>query len=265
MGSFNASNFVFNDIPSETYGLQIYNFGDSAPFNGIGSSNISVISQRVLRKAKPYYLGRTQEPVLEFELTFGSENSISAMERDIISSWLFGVSTYKKLYILQDDLNGAYFNCFMTNPQAVYIGNLNYAFTCTVLCDSPFAYSPVRTTSGSYTDGEVNDDFTIYNYSSDDEYLYPELTFKLQSIGNSFTLTNTTDDNRQFIFTAISPSEEITMDNDLQTLTSSTGLLRLGTFNKSWLRLLPKKNAMNLQGGVESFTITYRDRLKIGG
>ena len=266
MGSFNALDFVFDDISSHTYGLRIYNFGDSSPFHGTGSSDVNIISQRVLRKAKPYFLGRSQEPSLEFELTFGTENSISGMDRDIISAWLFGRAEYKKLYIIQPDLNGAYFNCFMTKPQPIYIGNLNYAFSCTVVCDSPFAYSPLKTVSGSFTGGGVVDhDVDVYNYSSDDDYLYPIITFGLNAVGDSFSLTNITDSSREFLFEDLQPNEEITVDNDLQTITSSTGDLRLSNFNKNWLRFLPKKNSLNISSGIGTFEITYRERWKIGG
>ena len=266
MASFYASDFEFDGISSHTYNLQIYNFGDSSLFKGKGSSDVEIISQRVLRKSKPYFLGRTEEPVLSFPLTFGSEDLISGMDRDVISDWLFGRDGYKKLYILEDDLGGAYFNCFLTNPKPIYIGNTNFAFTCTVICDSPYAYSPLKTTSGSFLDGTTtNISFDIYNYSSEDNYLYPDITFSTNDIGDSFSLVNETDSDRDFLFSGINPNEEIVVNNDLQIITSDTGSLRLSYFNKNWLRLLPKKNSFVLSGGIGSYEITFTERLKIGG
>jgi len=272
MSQFYTYDFVYDDIPSDAYDLKIISFEDGSPFDGVGSSNVNIITQSVLRKSKPYYLGRTQEPVLEFQLTFGSPNPISGMERDLISAWLFGRAGYKKLQILQDDLNGAYFNCFLTDPKPIYIGGINYAFTATATCDSPFAYGyPKIYTSGCYTgsDPETNN-FTIYNNSSEDEYLYPTVEFKTKTTGSQIILTNITDDNRQFSFglysgSALSGEETILVNNDLQILESSTALRRLNTFNKNWFRLLPGANQVSLYGKIEWLRIVFNERKKIGG
>ena len=269
MPSFHAFDFIYDDVPSQRFDLKIINFEDGGLFQGVGSSNVEIYTQRVLRKAKPYYLGRSQQPVLEFPLTFGTDSEISALDRDLISRWLFGRDGYKKLYILQDDLNGAYFNCFLTNPTPLYIGNMNFAFQCNVVCDSPFAYSFLNITSGSYT-GTTSATIEIYNNSSEEEYLYPEISFKLNTLGSSFSLTNTTDSNRVFGFglssgSPLIPSEEIYVNNDLQIITSSTGLRRVSHFNKNWLRLLPKLNTLTLSASLSWLTIYYRNKIKIGG
>lgn len=272
MSQFYTYDFVYDDVPSGAYDLKIITFGDGGPFDGVGSSDVNIMTQRVLRKAKPYYLGRTQEPVLEFDLTFGCPNPISGMERDMISAWLFGRSTYKKLQILQDDLNGAYFNCFLTSPTPVYIGGVNYAFSATVICDSPFAYGHPKTyTSGCHVGADPEaDSFTVYNYSSEDEYLYPVVEFKTKATGSQIILTNTTDNSRQFSFglfsgSALAGEETITVDNDLQILQSDTGLKRLRTFNKNWFRLLPGANSISLYGKVEWLTVKFNEKKKIGG
>jgi hypothetical protein len=270
MASFYSYDFVYDDVASQQYDLMIITFDDGSPFNGVGSTSVNVINQRVLRKSKPYYLGRTQEPVLEFPITFGRKDIVTGLERDTISKWLFGRSTYKKLYIIQDDLSSAYYNCFFNNPSPVYIGGLNYAFECTVICDSPFAYSPLNKTSGSHTDFTgLNYSTTIYNNSSEDEYLYPSVSFKMSTSGSTISITNQTDDNREFVMglsgSPLSVEEEITVDNDLQIITTSTGLKRVPTFNKNWLRLLPGANDITISGSVAWFQIDFHERMKIGG
>jgi hypothetical protein len=276
MASFYAYDFVYDDIPSQKWDLKIITFEDGGLFNGVGSSDVNIITQRVLRKSKPYYLGRTQETVLEFPLTFGTAAPISALDRDMISAWLFGRSIYKKLYILQDDLNGAYFNCFLTKPEPLYIGGLNYAFTCNVTCDSPWAYSPEHITSGSFT-GTYHT-VNLYNGSSEDEYLYPTLYFQIVSATGSlvnFNLYNSSDDeDRVFIINDLSVGDEITVDNDLQIisgvdsrLTTLTGLL--GNFEGyNWARLIPRNNILTLyatNSAKINYEIRYTERLKIGG
>src|SRR5512135_1530295 len=101
MASFYAYDFMYDDIPSQRFDLKIVTFEDGGLFSGVGSANVNILSQRVLRKSKIYYLGRTQEPVLEFPLTFASYKPITALDRNKISDWLFGRNGYKKLYIMQ--------------------------------------------------------------------------------------------------------------------------------------------------------------------
>lgn len=272
MSIFYAYDFIYDDVSSKQFDLKIITFDDGSPLSGAGSADIEVISQRVLRKSRPYYLGRIEKAPLEFSLTFGRAQTISAMDRDLISNWLFGRSEYKKLYILQDDMNGAYFNCFLAEPKPVYIGGINYAFECTVTCDSPYAYSYPKITSGSYGasgSGVEVDTFRIYNYSSEDNYLYPDISFKMKSSGSYITLINQNDDNREFTFgisgSPLAGEEEISVDNDLQIIESSTGLRRVSHFNKNWFRLVPKMNVVTLEGPVDWISIRRTERFKIGG
>lgn len=293
MSSFYAYDFMFDDIPSQRWDLKIITFEDGGLFNGVGSSDVNVITERVLRKSKPYYLGRTQEPVLEFTLTFGTYRPISGYDRDAISSWLFGRSTYKKLYILQDDLNGAYFNCFLTKPEPLYIGGMNYAFTCTVLCDSPWAYIPSRTITKTFTSTEFGnglggptplwgDTFNIYNFSSEDDYLYPQMEFTFGEIVFSefsevpyttMNLINLSDDSERITtFNGVFANQILSMNNDLQILTTDIIYypynLALRYFNNNWFRLVPKNNVIQVStAGIYSGTFSFvlNERVKIGG
>lgn len=268
MSSFYAFDFSYDGVPSATFDLKIVTFEDSGLFSSVGSANVNILSQRVLRKSKIYFLGRTQEPVLEFPLTFATQRPISGMDRDLISAWLFGRAGYKKLYILQDDLNGAYFNCFMTNPEPQYIGNMNYAFTCTVSCDSPWAYGPEKTISGSATAGVITP-IQIYNSSSENEYLYPMVRFILSGASPfSYSMTNYSDSERIFNFSDIPATSpiEVTIDSDMQMITSdATGLLTY--FNNAWFRLIPKINNITVYSPqtVDLFEIKFTERFKIGG
>jgi phage-related protein len=101
--------------------------------------------------------------------------------------------------------------------------------------------------------------------SADADYEKPIIAFTTNSIGNAFTITNTTDDSRQFIFTGISPLETITVNNRLQTIVSSLSLARASTFNKKFFRLVPGLNSINIAGGISNFTMTTQNAMKIGG
>jgi hypothetical protein len=288
MASFYAFDFEYDGIPSQRFDLKIITFEDGGLFGGVGSSNVNILSQRVLRKSKPYYLGRTQEPVLEFPLTFGTSKPINAMDRDLISAWLFGRAGYKKLYIMQDDLNGAYFNCMLKEPEPQYIGNLNYAFNCTVSCDSPFAYGPERIISGSVVYGGLGTSFNplyfnIYNNSSEEEYLYPVINVLVGYNNSWFSIKNITDSNRLSLWKGLgtlSDGTQLSIDNDLQLISydpppSASSESFLSNFNKNWFRLLPHNNEIELivhfagvyptSSSYFIYEIRWIERFKIGG
>jgi hypothetical protein len=91
----------------------------------------------------------------------------------------------------------------------------------------------------------------------------------MKDSGSYITLTNQTDDNREFTFgisgSPLTGDESISIDNDLQIITSSTGLRRVSHFNKNWFRLLRRINVVTLEGPVDWVSIQYNERLKIGG
>ncbi len=265
MSSFYTYDFLFDNVPSQTYNIQIANFDGGGLFSGVGAPDASIHSQKVYRQDKEYYFGRSLDTVLEFPISFASKNVLSGMDRALISKWLFGRSGYKKFQIIQDDLNGAWFNCMFINPTPLYVGNINRGFTARCKCDSPYAYSPLRTVSRTFSGNNIiTYDFTIYNDSDNDDYLYPNISFELNTVGNSFSMVNSDDDDREFLFTGLLASEKIVIDSTLQTVTSSTGLLRLSNFNKHWLRLVPGINHLHVESGVWTFTITYYNRVAVG-
>lgn len=288
MANFYSYDFIFDGVPSHTFDMKIISFDDGGLFNGVGSSDVEVLTQRVLRKSKPYYLGRIQQPVLEFQLTFGRAQIVSGMDRDLISKWLFGRSGYKKLQILQDDLNGAYFNCFLTKPEPLYIGNLNYAFSCTVTCDSPFAYGYEKIWSASaiqLNNVDGNQNVTLYVDSSEDDYLYPQLNINTGFTGNppyDISIINHSDGNRLFFIEDVDLGMGIRMDNNLQIIYAFQSPQPwnppdyareiLTKFNMKWFRLLPGINVLEIFMTGEdlspisaSLDIIYTERVKIGG
>ena len=54
------------------------------------------------------------------------------------------------------------------------------------------------------------------------------------------------------------------MNNQKQIITSSTGLNRLGNFNKNWFRLVSGVNKLRIVGGLEASTMTYQNARKVG-
>jgi phage-related protein len=84
--------------------------------------------------------------------------------------------------------------------------------------------------------------------------------------GGNIVITNLDDASRQFYFTDLSPSEIVTVDNSLQTVSSSSGLRILSKFGKKFLRLVPGVNRLRIAGNVASIAMTtVLISKKIGG
>lgn len=254
--------FIFDSIPSEMYNLFI-----SSPDGGMvetnGSGDVQLLTQTVFRNPKPYLLGVQQAPVLSFDVMFTSPDELMVDDIRAIQSWLFGQQIYKKLQIVQYDMQDIYFNCFLTAPQIIRTGNLIKGISGTVVCDSPFAWLFPKKFSLTSFSGISDDTVVINNVSDNNYYEYPFIYVKMDGFGGSCTITNITDSSRVFELTGLSAGEEITIDNERNIIVSSTGLLRLGNFNKKWFRLLKGANTVNFHGNYETVEITYSPARKV--
>ena len=259
--AFFGRSFMFDGVPSEVYGLYIMDIDANAINQSMASSSMEIKEQKVFRRPTPYFLGATPSPKLQFEFSAYSEEGIDADTFQIIARWLFSSRKYKKLQIDQEDIRNIYFNCIMNDPKIVRVGNIIQGFTCTVLCDSPYAWLYPRTVSYTYTDPNLNDSpITFYNASDDSgSYLYPDsLIITMNNFGGNCRIVNTSDNDRTFLLSNLLAGEVITMDCNLQTISSSTGLKRLENFNKNFLRLSPGVNYLKLTGNVGSLSMTTK-------
>lgn len=262
MAGFNAVKFLFDGVLSTDYDMYIVNLNDSGVKDNMASDQMEIIQDMIYRKNKPYLYGTTQTGQLEFELTFASSKPVDRIQSAKIQKWLFGKKKYSKLQILQCDLDTVYFNCFLLKPTITSVGNLPYAFTCTVSCDAPWSWEfPKKKTFASNL---FESNIVFYNDSDDSDYLYPHNVFTLDNLTTSLKVINLSDNNRTSEITNISPNETITLDNYRQIITSSTGLNRLGNFNKNWFRLVQGVNKLKIIGGIQASTMTYQNARKVG-
>lgn len=281
--SFWGNYFIWKDIPSELHGLKIYSDMESGLSQG--SAAIETITEKPFRRIKNYLLGVSYNPNLSFNLSIMSEEEITAQQSAYISKWLFGHNTYSKLFIQQDDMEDIFFNCLLNNPQELKVGNILYGYTCTVECDSPYAWTVPQSVEYTYTSAP-NTTINFYNKSSHNGYLYPIVEFVTSTVGGpgyfNISIVNQTDSNREFKFTGVNANEKIVVDNDLQIIDSyvkngtawiPSNLLRLGNManndvldkNKKWFRLLPGLNVLKITGNIVSLKFTYSFPKKIGG
>jgi phage-related protein len=266
--AFYGRSFIYDGVPSETYGLYISDIDANAINTSMGSSSLDIYEQKVYRRATPYFFGATPSPKLSFSFSAFSENEIDASTFQLIQRWLFSSRSYKIFQIDQPDVQDIYFNALLNEPEITRVGNLIQGLSCTVVCDSPYGYNFPKTTTYTYTASSVDETETYYNESDDTGvYLYPtSLVITLNNIGGDFTITNLSDSSREVTFTGLSADEVLTISPSLQTVTSSTGLIRLGNSNKKFLRLTSGENQLRVQGSVASIVmINQWIAKKIGG
>lgn len=265
--AFYGNSFLYDNIPSETYGLRISGLDADAINQSMGSSAMNIYEQSIYRRPTPYFFGATPSPKLSFSLSAFAEEEMDASHFQLVQKWLFSSRTYKKLQIDQMDMYDIYFNCILNQPEIIRVGNKIQGFSCQVECDSPFAWKFPITTNYTYTQSVVNDTVTFNNTSDDiGNYVYPILVISLNNTGDHVKITNESDNNRVFEFLNLAASEVLTVDCGLETITSSTNLLRLSNFNKKFLRLVPGVNRLHIEADVENIAMTTQFiARKIGG
>ena len=139
--------FVYDGIPCTEFGLRLYEVNGVTPGEAKFSVASDISEDRVSSRYRPLFYGVTQNEPLSFNMVFGADKELAnsggffdAWDREAISSWLSPLDGYKWLEIEQDDMEQVRYRCIIEELEMVEIGNLPIAFSCTVRCDSPFAY-----------------------------------------------------------------------------------------------------------------------------
>jgi len=264
---FYGRSFTISDQPSEFFNILI-----SSPEGGDVSTNASndveLMTESIYRRPKVYLLGVKQSPVLEFDVHFNTPTELDASEAANASRWLFGSQTYRKLQIMQPDMDTVYFNCFLTNPQIKRVGNIVRGFSATVVCDAPWAWEFEKTYSftasapapAGYPSGNV---YYHYNETDSSTYIYPNVEFTTNIFGDDVSIINISDNARNFEFTGLNASETITINGETKILASDSLLNRLGNFNKNFLRLVPGLNRLFYSSSFSSLEMSYSTPKKV--
>lgn len=262
--AFYAANFVYDGIPASEFGLRISSLSEQE--NSVGAS-VELMTQSVYRRSKEYLLGVKQAPVLNIPITITVENELTATQASTISKWLFGQSTYKKLQIVQPDMEYVYFNCIFTNPSLIQIGNITRGFSATAVCDSPFAWEFPKATSYNFRDYLVMENILFNNTSDSSDYLYPILLVRANMFGGYLRITNNSDNERAFYISNLQPNETVIIDNDLQYASGiETGINHLQDMAYSgykWFRYIPGANNLSIEGHIDTLTFINQFPKKI--
>ena len=243
---FNATYFTYDGVFSGTYGLIIADFDDNAVVETAAFS--PVLNTTKTRSANKFlHNGITYEELPQHQFSIISECEIPTFTRREILAWLTGRNEFKKLTIHQIDLEDYYYNCVFTDISIIYVNGHCHGFRVTANFDSPFAYGQPTvieiSEAGTYTRSIVNKSDVVNGY------VYPLVEFT----GGYIDIVNTTDnDQRHFTFEGLSPTEVVTVDNEMKHISSKIGSSpiageKLSNFtSKKWLRLRPGENTLTI-------------------
>ena len=263
--SFYAKSFNYAGEVSELYNLQIASIDSGGTTTNPGSGGVEIIDQFVLRRPIPFFYGIKYTQKMSFPISFFSPDEISAVDLSYIQRWLFGRLNYQSLAIIEPDMDSFFMNCIFTEPTIIRAGNIIYGVQGVCTMDSQFAWTYPRQTIYNYTSPPSGSQIVINNDSHYTGYLYPEMTFRMSASGSALSIINTSDNNREFLFSGLSPNEVITINNDLGIVTSSLLIPRLSVFNKHFLRFAPGINILSVTGGISQMTLTYQFARRLGG
>lgn len=252
--AFVATEFIFDDINSSFFGLYIG--GTNNGGSGGSCMKVNNITELSGVGVRQNLLGVKYDTPLTFTLNLFSKEPIDKIDISKILNWLCGRHTYCKLQILQDDLEGVYFNCLITDPNIGYFGNKAHTLSVTVVCDSPFAYTFER------RDVYVANSWTFNNISDHWDFLIPN---SVEIVCNSGDVTvNNIDAKRTLVIKNRKDGEIIRMCEYTGLVKSSSGLRVLDDFNKVFLRFSSGVNKIEMTN-VKSIIVKYSFVRKVDG
>jgi phage-related protein len=265
---FWSKSFTYDGIPSANYSLLISSMDNSS--NSVDTSSfpgdVKIYSEKLYRRTSEFYYGNSVEPMLEFPVKFTTDsNNLTAVDVEKIGKWLFARKNYATLKIIQDDISDVNYNCLLIKPQILRIGNLIRGIDCVVHCKDAWGLSNIKTYTYNFTSPASSVPVSHNNQSDYIGYTYPTLVITMADTGGDISIINSSDNSREFSFTGLLASEVLTIDNDLQIISSSTGLRRLSNFNKKFFRLKSGLNILSVTGAVDQIKVSYANAKKIGG
>ena len=252
--AFWGTEFIFDGIPCSEYGLMVYHFGSNGQ-DDVSFQNGEIVEDRIPGRYDALTYGLVQNQSLEYTLVFGANmesmdanESIDRYEVETIAAWLTGYKTRKWLTIIQDDMESFRYRCFISELKLITYGDMPWAFSCRVSCDSPFAYSLPE--EYSYTvNGE--DEVILFNRSSFNGFYRPKLEIAIHS-GSSVSIQNLSDGNRTFQFSSLPGGKSLVIyiDNKNQVITNNMDLNLYPYFNMKFNRRVRGDNILKIKGNA---------------
>ncbi len=253
--AFWGAEFIFDGVPCSEFGLMVYHFGSNEQ-DDVSFQNGEIQEDRIPGRYDALTYGLVQNQPLQYTLVFGANMesldagaSLDRFEVEAVAAWLTGHNKRKWLIINQEDMEPFRYKCFVSELKLITYGDMPWAFSCSVSCDSSFAY----TLPDEYT-YEVTDksQVRLFNRSSYNGYYRPKMEISIYGGGN-ITIKNLSDNNRTFRFKDLpgGKSLKVYIDNKNQVITSNMDLNLYPYFNMKFMRLVRGDNILEITGNAE--------------
>lgn len=264
--SFYGSSFSFDGVSCEEFGLMLYDFNNTTQGNSKFAS-LDTLEDRVYQRPRSLLYGTTYKNPLEFRLIFGVNENRAAAGRDIdreemaiVSSWLMGHQSYRWLTVDQPDMINMRYRCVITDLEMIEIGFSKWAYSCTVRCDSPYAYLyPQKFT---FTVDGIST-VQICSRSTANDVYYPHVEITLDDCAN-LTITNTSIGRTFSLKNLPNTSDVITLNGETGVLSSQSGTSIYPYCNFHWPCLTRGYNNLTITGNG-TFVFTCEFPVNIGG
>jgi hypothetical protein len=247
----------------------IYNFGSTTSSQGQFSSSIQPVEERLSTKYKTSFYKSIQNSPLEFTMVFGADQEtianqtpLNRYDLNMIANWL-NIDGYGWLRIEQDDLDQVRYRCRISDLKILDAGKMPWALQATVITDSPFAYHLPEIKQEIVTTSKT---FSIFSRADNLGYYFPTIEINLPSGVTTISIKNTTDNNREFKITSMpnSTGMVVTIDNENQVITSSTGVNVYQYFNYNFFRLLKGNNSIIVTASSATVKFTSEYPVNVG-
>jgi len=267
--AFKGEQFVFGGVPSEEFGLLMYEPSGGGqesfkmPFPG------SANTAHAANGFRNFLYNREQASPLIFKLAVCADpycagDATAFFDRydvDAIMQWLTGEDEYRWLHILQPDTDLFRFRCVVTDVELVTWDGSPWAVNVTFQCDSPYAYWLPQRFSATSTTAATR--LTIHSKSSAPGYYRPRVKLTTTS-GTDILIVNESDNGSEFRLTNLPQGLTLNIDGEKCLIESSDGINRYAEFNMQFLRLKRGENKLAITGNA-AIEIVCEFPANIGG
>lgn len=257
------STFKYGGIDFAPYGLQIL-YVETDPDGRKVEANAKYETTRVKSSRRFYITKREHRDPYEFEMEIVSENPLDTDGKRRLIPLLFDTPNYQKLEIVEyrnPEYVDVYYNCILTEEEELSYGDGCHGWKCTVLCDAPYGWEPVKKQAYDLAEGSS---FVFTNTSDETAPMWAkiELTMKNPISSDTVNLQNVTD-GRVFSFRGASGGEVIQIDEYGQ-IHSNAGKSYYDSMSGSPIRFLHGDNNISVSNNIAQIKITYQNARRVG-
>lgn len=273
---FLESDFIYNDISSNEFDLKILQVDSNAgteEVQSVPNKEFSTITSTRSNKRK--IIGVVDNEPISFSVKIISykKDYIDRSKIDKIHDWLFNQPDYKKLRIIQDDMQSYYFNCIFTDCEDIYFGNEIIGISATVECDGSYAYENDTVLKWTGLEDNVMKDLYVNVQRCGVYGIKPVIEFTLADDTQDFAIINVTtqinpipfqEKSVTFGFIGLLQGDTITVDCDKQMIYAESGNRIYDNFTGQFMYLKQGINHLILWAKLKEFKITFRNERRIG-